>query len=151
VKVKELIVLLLVGFVTSCASSSQSENVEEKPVVANSRCVLSIEGMMCEKGCKTTIEQRLSKAEGVVACKVDYENKKAELDFDNSVITSSELIEIVNEIADGIYSATLLEESVYTPTSGAESINSGSQIDEVSVSDYYYELPGFSNFFSNLI
>ena len=63
--------------------------------------------MMCEKGCKSTIEQRLSKIEGVVSCKVEYEAKTASLDFDDAITSPGDMISMVESIAGGIYSASL--------------------------------------------
>ena len=121
-------------------------------VIANTSCALSIEGMMCEKGCKTTIQQKLSNTSGVVSCAVEFEEKTVIIDFDNKVVTSKELIRVVDEIADGrIYRASLLEEGVFIQEAGPGTVGSSSESDAVRVSDYSLRLPNFSNIFSNLL
>ena len=120
-------------------------------VIANTSCALSIEGMMCEKGCKTTIQQKLSNTNGVVSCAVEYEDKKVVIDFDINVVTSKELIRVVGEIAGGIYKASLLEESVFIQEAGPGTVGSSNESDAVSVSDYSLWLPNFSKVFSNLL
>jgi len=140
-----LVLLLLV----SCGG--EAEKGDSSTVIANTSCVLSIEGMMCEKGCKTTIQQRLSEVEGVVSCVVEYEEKIASLDFDNEIVSSEDLIQVVEDIAGGIYKASLLEESVFIPAEESGNIKGGVQTDEVSVSDYHFQLPDFSSFFLDLI
>lgn len=145
-----LVLFFTLGMFVSCGDNAGKKDVAIS-VNANSSCVLAIEGMMCEKGCKATIEQRLSATEGVVSCEVEYENKKVNLDFDNNFTSTNDLIDVVNTIADGIYSATLLEESVFLPAKGAGSVSGGEEVDEVSVSDYNFQLPDFTNVFPSLI
>jgi copper chaperone CopZ len=142
-----LLALILVLFSSCGVESSKDDSV----VIANTSCSLSIEGMMCEKGCKTTIQQKLSKTNGVVACAVEYEEKKVVIDFDNNVVTAKELIKVVDEIAGGIYRASLLDEGVFIQETGPGTVGSSSESDVVSVSDYSLRLPNFSSIFSNLL
>jgi len=143
-----LLALVVVLFASCGVESTEKDSTE---IVANTSCVLSIDGMMCEKGCKTTIQQKLSEVKGVVSCEVEYEEKTASLDFDNTTVSSDDLITVVNEIAGGIYKASLLEESVFIPAKGSGNIKGGVETDEVSVSDYHFQLPDFTSFFSNII
>ena len=143
-----ILALLLVLF-NSCGVESSKDDSE---VIANTSCALSIEGMMCEKGCKTTIQQKLSNTSGVVSCAVEFEEKTVIIDFDNKVVTSKELIRVVDEIADGrIYRASLLEEGVFIQEAGPGTVGSSSESDAVRVSDYSLRLPNFSSIFSNLL
>ena len=143
-----LLALILVLFSSCGVESSKDDSV----VIANTSCSLSIEGMMCEKGCKTTIQQKLSKTNGVVSCALEYEEKTVIIDFDNKVVTSKELIRVVDEIAGGkIYRASLLEESVFIQEAGPGTVGSSNESDAVSVSDYSLRLPNFSSIFSNLL
>jgi len=139
-----LILLLL----SSCSVES---NKEYSGVIANASCVLSIEGMMCEKGCKTTIQQKLSNTNGVVSCAVEYEEKTVVIDFDNNIVTAKELIKVVDEIAGGIYKASLVDEGVFIQEAGPGTVGSSNESDAVSVSDYSLQLPDFSSIFSNLL
>ena len=67
-----LLALLLV-LLSSCGEESRKD---DSGVIANTSCALIVEGMMCEKGCKTTIQQKLSNTNGVVSCAVEYEEKR---------------------------------------------------------------------------
>lgn len=142
-----LLALVLVLF-SSCGAESSKD---DSGVLANTSCVLSIEGMMCKKGCKATIQQKLSNTNGVVACVVEYEEKKVVIDFDNNVVTAKELIKVVNEIAGGIYKSSLLDEGVFIQEAGSGTVGSSNESDVVSVSDYSLQLPDFSSIFSNLL
>jgi copper chaperone CopZ len=142
-----LLALILV-LLSSCGVESSKDDSE---VIANTSCALSVEGMMCEKGCKTTIQQKLSNTNGVVSCAVEYEEKTVVIDFDNDVVTSKELIRVVDEIAGGIYKASLLDEGVFIQETGPGTVGSSHESDAVSVSDYSLRLPDFSSIFSNLL
>jgi copper chaperone CopZ len=142
-----LLALLLV-LLNSCGDETRKD---DSGVIANTSCTLSIDGMMCEKGCKTTIQQKLSNTNGVVSCAVEYEDKKVIIDFDINVVTSKGLIKVVDEIAGGIYKASLFEESVFIQESGPGTVGSSNESDAVSVSDYRLRLPNFSSIFSNLL
>ena len=142
-----LLALILV-LLSSCGVESSKDDSE---VIANTSCALSVEGMMCEKGCKTTIQQKLSNTNGVVSCAVEYEEKTVVIDFDNDVVTSKELIRVVDEIAGGIYKASLLDEGVFIQETGPGTVGSSNESDAVSVSDYSLRLPDFSSIFSNLL
>ena len=144
-----ILALVLVLF-NSCGGETNKD--DSSGVIANTSCALSIEGMMCEKGCKTTIQQKLSNTSGVVSCAVEFEEKTVIIDFDNKVVTSKELIRVVDEIAGGkIYRASLLEESVFIQEAGPGTFGSSNESDAVSVSDYSLRLPNFSSIFSNLL
>ena len=139
---------LLLSLLSSCGGEI---NKDDFGIIANTSCALSIEGMMCEKGCKTTIQQKLSNTSGVVSCAVEYESKTVIIDFDNNVVTSKELIRVVDEIAGGIYRASLLDEAVFIQEAGPGTVGSSTESDAVSVSDYSLRLPNFSSIFSNLL
>lgn len=139
---------LLLVLLGSCGVESSKDDAG---VLANTSCALSIEGMMCEKGCKTTIQQKLSNTNGVVSCAVEYEEKTVIIDFDNNVVTSKELIGVVDEIAGGIYRASLLEEGVFIQEAGPGAVGRSAESDEISVSDYSLRMPDFSSIFSNLL
>ncbi|MDG2227707.1 MAG: heavy-metal-associated domain-containing protein [Flavobacteriales bacterium] len=138
------LLLLLLG---SCGE----EIINNDEILANTSCSLIVEGMMCEKGCKATIQQKLSTTNGVVTCAVDFEEKTVVIDFDNNVVSSKELIKVVDEIANGIYKASLLEESVFIQEAGQGITGNSTNIDAISVSDYSFKFPDFSGIFSNLI
>lgn len=144
-KIRLLALLLLL--LNSCGE----EIIKNDGVIANTSCSLIVEGMMCEKGCKTTIQQKLSSTNGVVACVVEYEEKTVVIDFDNNVVTSKELIKVVDEIAGGIYKASLIDEGVFIQEAGPGTVGSSNESDAVSVSDNSLQLPDFSSIFSNIL
>jgi copper chaperone CopZ len=143
--------IILLALILVLLSSCGVESSKDDGVTANTSCALSVEGMMCEKGCKTTIQQKLSNTKGVVSCAVEYEEKTVVIDFDNNVVTSKELIRVVDEIAGGIYKASLLDEGVFIQEAGPGTAGSSNESDAVSVSDYSLRLPNFSSIFSNLL
>jgi len=69
---------------------------------------IKISGMTCV-GCSNTIERALS-AKGIEYAKVDYENMSAFVSFDENVMSSSKIIDIINSI--GHYKAENIEETV---------------------------------------
>jgi len=145
-KISLLTLLLLL--LNSCGE----EIIKNDEILANTSCSLIVEGMMCEKGCKATIQQKLSSTNGVVACVVEYEEKMVVIDFDNNVVTSKELIKVVDEIAGGIYKASLIDEGVFIQETGPGTVGSSNESDAViSVSDNSLRLPDFSSIFSNIL
>ncbi len=133
-----LFVLLLL--VNSCSTDNNS--------VTNKVCSLKIEGMMCEKGCKSTIESKLSKMEGVQEVKVDFETSVAIITFNSSITSSKAMIEMISGIADGAYSATLIEETTLD-SSTPSNLNTKNN-NEASVEEYSFEVPNISDIFSNI-
>ena len=57
--------------------------------------------MTCALGCAKTIEKELSALEGVQKANVDFDNKKATIEFDASKQTPEALVKIVEATADG--------------------------------------------------
>lgn len=106
--------LLTVGIAStllvSCkdtASQPQAENNEaktEKEVVAAAKpetASFKIDGMTCAMGCAKTIENKLSKMEGVQKATVDFEKKEATVDFDAAVLTKEQIAKTVESTGDG--------------------------------------------------
>lgn len=94
---------------TAVSEIHAAETTEEKAVVvANASATFQVEGMMCEVGCKGTIEKALNNTAGVSECVVDFEKAQAAVSFDSLAISADEITGIINTLADGHYSATLL-------------------------------------------
>ncbi len=134
----------------SCGNSEKNDSASTE-ITTNSNCKLAIEGMMCEKGCKSTIESRVSEKEGVTECKVDYEAKTASIDYDNSVTSCDDIIETINTMVDGQYKATLIEKKNVTPDAANDDMEQSGADDEMSVSNYDLDLPSLTDAFTNLI
>lgn len=58
---------------------------------------LNIEGMHCGS-CSTSIELMLGNTDGVHTIKVDFNAKKAEVDFDENKITEQGIIASIEEV-----------------------------------------------------
>lgn len=89
-------------------SSETIEVSEKEVVVANAQTTLAVEGMMCEVGCVSTIQNALNETPGVSICDVDFENSQAVVDFDSTQIDQKAIIEVINKLADGHYTASVL-------------------------------------------
>lgn len=109
---KGILAVACIGMVlTSCGGESKQVEPKAEKVavnaVENAKMVMNIEGMTCAVGCAKSIEHELKNTAGVTVAAVDFENKKAEVSFDNTLITEGELATLVNEYKEGIYSATI--------------------------------------------
>lgn len=109
----------------SCDSGAESEGEEEETeestedeeasveeesnavFTANSESQLKIDGMMCSKGCKGAIEACLNEKEGVTEASVNFEEGTATIAFDNEAISEDEIIEAINTLNEGAYSASV--------------------------------------------
>ena len=88
------------------ASEVQSELAENKLAAE-----MSIEGMVCSKGCAKFIEDEVAKMEGIVSSKVDFENKQAIFEFDQSAMNAEEIRDYINSVRDGQYKAVIIDKS----------------------------------------
>jgi copper chaperone CopZ len=105
--------------------------------------------MMCEKGCKSTIESKLSEMDGVINAKVDYETAKAFVTYNHNEISANDIINKVGEIAQGIYSATLIEDAKVDLAPDAID-NAESENGSKSVSSFSFTLPNITDFIPRL-
>ena len=70
--------------------------------------IYSVEGMMCGSGCVDTINKTIKLLDGVEDVKVDFQNKKMEVVFDNDNIKSENIISSL----PSPYKAILLKETI---------------------------------------
>jgi copper chaperone CopZ len=61
----------------------------------------NVEGMTCAVGCAKTIQEDLTKLDGVQEATVNFETKLAKVTFDKTVQTPEKLIKVVESAADG--------------------------------------------------
>ena len=61
----------------------------------------SVEGMSCAVGCAKTIQEDLTKLDGVQEATVDFETKLAKVTFDKTIQTPEKLTKVVESVADG--------------------------------------------------
>lgn len=71
--------------------------VAAKPETAN----FKIDGMTCAIGCAKTIEEKLSKMDGVQKATVDFDKKQATVEFDGAVLDGEKLTKAVESTGDG--------------------------------------------------
>lgn len=128
-----LISFVITTFINSCSSS------DTKHIPNNWIANFEIEGMVCEHGCKGVIEKEMNKVKGITAFDIDFENATAEVFFDNSTITSKEIINQVEAINDGIYKLTLVKE--YKQMNAKESLPSTSKNSVSVVSNFNFQFP----------
>ena len=95
---------------TACGGESKPEAPKAEKVAVNAtenaKMVMNIDGMTCAVGCAKSIEHELKNTAGVTMAAVDFENKTADVAFDNTLISKDQLVTLVNEYKNGIYSAT---------------------------------------------
>jgi len=103
-KALKLICLL---FGTVAVVSCNSNNTIKTEVAVNTIAQVSIEGMTCEAGCAKTIEQAITEMQGVAKCEVDFEKKKALIDFDSTLTNKGAIISSIQSINDGQYQANV--------------------------------------------
>lgn len=107
--ISKLFVLMSViaTLVTSCKKEVATETTAktETKVIAEvkkpAKATLTVEGMTCAIGCAKTIEEDLSKMEGVQKAVVDFDTKIATIDYDAAVLTPDNLVKTVTSAADG--------------------------------------------------
>ncbi|MCF6359712.1 MAG: cation transporter [Cyclobacteriaceae bacterium] len=87
-KIKNTLIALLliinVLFIASCSSSDNNSQkvifVKESDIVREN---IGVNGMTCV-GCEVTLEENISKIQGVVSVKASHTNKEAIIEFDST-------------------------------------------------------------------
>ncbi len=79
-----LLIIISTSFLTSCTSSDKKAKkvivVKESDIVKKN---ISVNGMTCV-GCEVTLEESISKIEGVVSVKASHKENKAIIEFDST-------------------------------------------------------------------
>ena len=60
---------------------------------------MTIEGMMCALGCAATIQKKLNATAGITSATVDFDSKRAQLGFDQALLTPDAIKAIVTDIS----------------------------------------------------
>ena len=104
---KLLFILFVITSFISCeqekkeAAGKNENSTEDKVAAVYETFEMEIEGMTCEIGCARIIESKLSKMEGVVYSKVDFESKKGVFTFNKNIINEKLITEKIAGIAGG--------------------------------------------------
>ncbi len=96
----------LIIVLSSFNSCSNNQPKAPEPKIAE----LTIEGMVCEHGCKGVIEKEMKQTKGITTFDIDFEHATAEVYFDNSIITAKKIISQIETINDGSYKVKLTSE-----------------------------------------
>ena len=76
--------------------------VKEEIAAANLQTAsFTVEGMTCAIGCAKTIQEDLTKLDGVQEATVNFETKLATVTFDKTVQTPEKLTKVIESVADG--------------------------------------------------
>ncbi|GCD77410.1 hypothetical protein JCM31826_08920 [Thermaurantimonas aggregans] len=115
---KVVLILTVLFFAFSCSTQSADSTKVDSPqtdvnksAVANTSAELEIRGMTCEVGCKKLIEKNVRKMAGVTKFDIDFEQNSAYLEYDSSITSADKVREVINNINNGTYSATVLDVS----------------------------------------
>ena len=83
-------------------TTTEAPKLKKEIAVANLQTAsFSVEGMSCAVGCAKTIQEDLTKLEGVQKATVDFDTKLATVTFDKTVQTPGKLTAVVEAAADG--------------------------------------------------
>lgn len=140
----------------------QSEKVENvavaEKVLPNRMLTLEIEGMVCEKGCGSSIRKELKSTGAVANCSFDFEEERkanvAKIAFDKNKITADEIIKIVSSMNEKQFSVTKSETVQLEEAAVSEEATTGSNSKErakINVSETSFEMPNLLRLFSRLI
>lgn len=94
---------IIVGCKDTASKPAQENAAEKKEVVVQKpeTATFKVDGMTCAIGCAKTIEEKLSKMDGVQNATVDFDKKEATVDFDAAILTSEKITKAVETIGDG--------------------------------------------------
>lgn len=81
-------------------TATTTEQTQDQPAQLAST-TFTIEGMHCEVGCAGHLEKKLAKLDGVQKAEIDFEAKKATVEYDANKITPEILVQTVEGAADG--------------------------------------------------
>jgi copper chaperone CopZ len=84
----------------TASETSATEQTQEQPAQL-ATASFTVEGMHCEVGCAGHLEKKLAKLDGVQKAEIDFEAKKATIEYDANVLTPEVLVQTVENAADG--------------------------------------------------
>lgn len=147
---KRLLILILISTAITISFNECGNGTDtEENVVHTKACTIEITGMMCEKGCKTTIQNRINDLEGVVSGEVDYSLGKAFVTYNANTLSCQDIIAEIKSIGDGLYDATIVEDKDIE--NAPANLNGEAESSSASVNSYSFEVPNITWFFSELL
>lgn len=169
------LLLLIVSFSCTEKESSKLVKTEKKKsrivvktdkVMADRLLTAKIQGMMCEKGCGSSIRKELMHTDAVESCEFDFESDRKEnmvkIAFDKDKITADKLISILNSMNEKQFKVSKSQTStIETKTEKPEEKDESSlkpghvsvEKDEArtNASDTIHETPNLLQIFSRII
>jgi len=85
------------------SANIQHDAANEVSAALIQKATFKVEGMACAIGCAKVIENKLANLDGVKNATVDFESKKASIEFDESKQNDESIKQTVEEIANGAY------------------------------------------------
>lgn len=83
------------------ATENTTATTEQAQPAQLATASFTVEGMHCEVGCAGHLEKKLAKLDGVKKADIDFEAKKATIEYDANVLTPEVLVQTVENAADG--------------------------------------------------
>ena len=92
-------------------AKTEVERTEVVSTGAESKAIasLGIEGMTCAIGCAGKIQKTLAAMDGIIACDVLFEDKIAEVRYDDTKISEDDMVAAIQELNKGQFKVTLIE------------------------------------------
>ncbi len=110
---KRIASYLLILLMFACSSDSPKKEKKEfkkkmreiilKEGEEKAVATFTIEGMSCQEGCAAKIESTVSALNGVKSCQVNFEQKKAVVEFDQHKITEDQIVAEIQKINEEQY------------------------------------------------
>lgn len=168
---------LIASVLVSCSSSSDKTSTKEvkkthlliqtSDVQANKLLTVDIDGMVCQKGCGSSIRKELMNTNAIESCEFDFQTDRktntVKIAFDKDKITVDKIVSILNTMNEKQFkvleSRTNEFSSKNTVKSDIPAIEESSEETssvekeeaKVQVSDSTYDTPNLLQLFSRLI
>lgn len=142
---------VLIGLSCSSVQEKTDDNIVSTEINAENLVVAdySIEGMVCAMGCAATIQKDVVEMDGVAVSNVDFESGKAHFEYDKAIVTEKEIIAKIENLADGIYKVTKLDNE---DIDGAvEDVNDKNSSGEIEVSMPNFKIPNLFKLLFNQV
>lgn len=164
-------------FVSACSSSSDKTNTKEvkkthisiqtSEVQANKLLTVDIDGMVCEKGCGSSIRKELMNTNAIESCEFDFQTDRktntVKIAFDKDKITVDKIVSILNTMNEKQFKVleshtnefitknTGKKSEIQVEESSEESSSVEKEEAKIQVSDSTNDTPNLLQLFSRLI
>lgn len=155
------VTLLAASACDSSVKTTKPSAVQEtkKSVLANKVLTLELDGMVCEKGCGSSIRKELKATGGVTECAFDFAEERkintAIIQFNKDEITADEIVNIINTMNEKQFhvlsSSTSNLETKSTPEMDETTHSKKSATPKIQVTESNFEMPNLLKLFSKLI